>query len=123
MGAGLMLGAWAVDYGTSLTDLAVMGLITGLVLGPIQALALPSRAVHRWAWATGTPALCALGWTVTTLGGIHVEDQFTNFGAYGALTYSALSGLLLHWILPYQQTMDTRRGHERGSATAEPRSR
>ena len=50
------------------------------------------------------PALWALGWTVTTLGGIHVEEQFTNFGLYGALTFSALSGLLLHRLLPYQQT-------------------
>jgi hypothetical protein len=118
MGAGLMLGAWAVDYGTSLTDLAVMGLLTGLVLGPVQALALTPRAVHRWAWAVGAPALWALGWTVTTLGGIHVEEQFTNFGAYGALTYSALSGLLLHRILPYQPSTPsrgTRRGHGRRS--------
>jgi hypothetical protein len=104
MGAGLMLGAWAVDYGTSLTDLAVMGLLTGLILGPIQALALPPCATHRWAWAVATPALWGLGWTVTTLGGINVEEQFTNFGAYGALTFSALSGLLLHWLLPYRQT-------------------
>jgi hypothetical protein len=108
MGAGLALGAWAVDYGTSLTDLAVMGLLTGLVLGPIQALALPPRAAHRWAWAVVTPALWALGWAVTTLGGIRVEEQFTNFGAYGALTFSALSGLLLHQLLPYQQTTRTR---------------
>jgi hypothetical protein len=126
MGAGLMLGAWAVDYGTSLTDLAVMGLLTGLVLGPVQALALTPRAVHRWAWAIGTPPLWTLGWTVTTLGGIHVEEQFTNFGAYGALTYSALSGLLLHRILPYRQTTPSqgaRRGHGRRSATAGPRNR
>ena len=55
------------------------------------------------AWAVAVPALWALGWTVTTLGGIHVEDQFTNFGLYGALTFSALSGLLLHRLLPYQE--------------------
>ena len=43
MGAGLLLGAWAVDYSTSLADLAVMGALTGLILGPAQALALPPR--------------------------------------------------------------------------------
>ena len=48
MGAGLMLGAWAVGYGTSLSDLASMGALTGLVLGPAQALALPARATHGW---------------------------------------------------------------------------
>jgi len=50
------------------------------------------------------PALWALSWTVTTLGQIHVEEQFTTFGAYGALTFSALSGLLLHVLLPVRTT-------------------
>jgi hypothetical protein len=46
------------------------------------------------------PALWALGWTTTTLGGIAVDNQFAVFGAYGAITFSALSGLLLLRILP-----------------------
>ena len=46
------------------------------------------------------PVLWALGWTATTLGGISVDEQFTVFGAYGAVTFSALSGLLLHALLP-----------------------
>jgi MFS family permease len=102
MGVGLLLAAWLVDYGTSLADLALMGALTGMVLGPAQALALPARADHRWSWAAAMPVMWALGWTVTTLGGIHVEEQFTIFGAYGALTFSALSGALLQWLLPYR---------------------
>lgn len=81
-----------------------MGALTGLVLGPAQALALPRRAAHPWGWAVAMPALWALGWTVTTLAGVHVEEQFTIVGVSGALTFSALSGLLLHRLLPYQQT-------------------
>jgi hypothetical protein len=100
MAIGLFVGAAAVDYGTSLEDLALMGALTGLVLGPAQALALPRQARRRWQWAAAVPALWALGWTVTTLGQIHVEEQFIIFGAYGALTFSALSGLLLHSMLP-----------------------
>ena len=111
MAAGLMLGAWAVGYGTSLSELAAMGALTGLVLGPAQALALPARATHRWIWAVTIPVLWALGWTVTTLGGIHVEDQFTNFGLYGALTFTALSGLLLHRLLPYREPTMPRHAH------------
>jgi hypothetical protein len=102
MGFGLLLGAAAVGYRTSLADLAVMGGITGLLLGAAQAAALPSRARHRWVWAAAMPILWALGWTTTTLGGIHVEEQFTVYGAYGAITFSALSGLLLHYLLPYR---------------------
>jgi hypothetical protein len=100
MGLGLLLGAVTVGYDTSLADLALMGAITGLVLGPAQALALPRATPHRWLWAAAMPVLWALGWTTTTLGGIAVDNQFTVFGAYGAITVSALSGLLLLRLLP-----------------------
>ena len=100
MGLGLLLGAATVGYGTSLADLALMGALTGLVLGPAQALALPRGTRLRWLWASAMPALWALGWTATTIGGIAVEEQFTVFGAYGAVTFSALSGLLLLPLLP-----------------------
>ena len=61
MGAGLLLGASTVGYGTSLADLALMGALTGLVLGPAQALALPRQAKHRWSWAAAMPVMWALG--------------------------------------------------------------
>jgi len=107
MGLGLLLGAVPVGYGTSLADLALMGALTGLVLGPAQALALPPTTRHRWVWAVAMPALWALGWTTTTLGGIAVDNQFTVFGAYGAITFSALSGLLLLRLLPDRTAADS----------------
>jgi len=100
MGLGLLLGAVTVGYDTDLADLALMGALTGLVLGLAQALALPRRTRVRWVWAAALPVLWALGWTATTLGGIAVEEQFTVYGAYGAITFSALSGLLLLLLLP-----------------------
>ena len=100
MSVGLLLGAVTVGYRTSLPDLALMGALTGLVFGPAQALALPRGTRLRWVWAAAMPALWALGWTATTLGGIAVEEQFTVYGAYGAVTFSALSGLLLLRLLP-----------------------
>jgi hypothetical protein len=102
MGFGLLLGAVTVGYETSLASLALMGALTGVVLGLAQTLALPTATRRRWAWAAAVPALWALGWTATTLGGISVDEQFTVFGAYGAVTFSALSGLLLHVLLPYR---------------------
>jgi hypothetical protein len=100
MGVGLLLGAVAVGFGTSLGDLALMGAITGLTLGGAQTLALPGRARYRAIWAVVIPALWALGWTVTTLAGVAVAEQFSVFGATGAITFSALSGALLHVLLP-----------------------
>jgi hypothetical protein len=106
MGLGLLVGAVAVGYRTGLGDLAVQGALTGVVLGPAQALALPGGTDRRrrWLWAAAAPPLWALGWTATALGGIDVESQYTVFGAYGALTYSALSGLLLIAVLPRTPT-------------------
>ena len=43
MGLGLLLGATVVGFRTSLADLAVMGALTGAVLGVAQTLALPVK--------------------------------------------------------------------------------
>ena len=53
---------------------------------------------------SGEPVLWGLGWVVSTSIGIAVEDQFSIFGVSGAATFSALSGLLLPWILPAART-------------------
>jgi hypothetical protein len=95
MSIGLAIGAWVVGYGTSLSELALMGFITGIPLGAAQAYALRDRLANAWVWAAAMPLLWALGWTVTTAGGIDVDRQFAVFGAYGAITFMALSGVLL----------------------------
>jgi hypothetical protein len=104
MGLGLLLGATAVGFRTSLADLVAMGALTGVMLGVAQTLALPAQTRRRWWWAVAMPLLWALGWTITTLAGIPVEEQFTIFGASGAVTFSALSGLLLYRLLPVGPT-------------------
>ena len=93
MGIGLLVGAWAVGYGTSLGELALMGVITGIPLGAAQAYLLRGRVANAWVWAAAMPLLWALGWTVTTAAGIDVERQFADFGALGAITFMALSGI------------------------------
>jgi hypothetical protein len=95
MGIGLAVGAWVVGYGTSLGELALMGAITGIPLGAAQAYLLRDRLANAWVWGAAMPLLWALGWTVTTAGGIGVDSQFAVFGAYGAITFMALSGVLL----------------------------
>jgi len=95
MGIGLGVGAWAVGYGTSLGQLALMGAITGIPLGAAQAYLLRNRLANAWMWAAAMPLLWALGWTATTVGGIDVDRQFAVFGFYGAITFMALSGVLL----------------------------
>ncbi len=98
MGVGLLAGAAAVDYETEIGDLALMGAITGVPLGAAQALVISRRWPRAWSWGLATPALWALGWTVTTAIGVDVERQYVVFGAAGAITVMALSGLLFEWL-------------------------
>lgn len=100
MGVGLLVGAANSGYGTSLGDLMLMGLVTGIALGVAQTLAMPPQAHRKWTWAAAMLVLWPLGWAVTTVSGIEVGQQFTIFGVSGALTFTALSGLLLHRLLP-----------------------
>lgn len=111
MAAGLTLGASVVGFGTSLGELALMGALTGIPLGLAQAVALPRGTRRRWAWAGALPALWALGWTVTTLIGVDVEAQYTIFGSAGAVTFSALSGLLLSLLVRDEQPALVAGGH------------
>jgi uncharacterized membrane protein len=95
MGIGLGVGAWTVGYGTSLGELALMGAITGIPLGVAQAYLLRDRVANAWVWAAAVPLLWALGWSVSTFIGVSVDNQFAVFGASGAITFMALSGVLL----------------------------
>jgi len=95
MGIGLAIGAWVVGYGTSLGELVLMGVITGIPLGAAQAYLLRDRLANAWVWAAAVPLLWALGWTVSTFIGVSVDNQFAIFGASGAITFMALSGVLL----------------------------
>ena len=101
MSAGLALGAAAAGYRTGLPDLVLMGALNGLVLGVAQALALPRQlGRRRWFWAAAIPALWSLGWTVTTLANIAVDQQFIVFGASGAVLVTAMTGLIMNRLLP-----------------------
>ena len=95
LAAGLTLGASIVDFGTGMGDLALQGAVTGAVVGLAQAVVLRSRTgAVALAWPMYLAATYALGWVVTTAGGIAVEDQFTTFGAFGALTAALLTSVL-----------------------------
>lgn len=99
MAAGLGLGASVVGYETGTDDLVRMGLVTGALLGPAQAIVLHTTRLttpHRAAaWAAIVPLLWGLGWFVTASAGVDVEKQYAVFGITGALTVSALGGLAL----------------------------
>ena len=106
--AGLAVGAALVGYDTDLGSLAVMGLVSGAAPGGAQGLVLArqGRRALTLPWALAMPVLFALGWSVASVTGIGVDDQFTVFGAGGALVFTLLSGLLLARFTPARTQAD-----------------
>jgi hypothetical protein len=100
--AGLAAGAALVGYDTDLGALALMGLVSGASLGAAQGLVLARQGNRRLgaAWGAAMPVLFGLGWVATTAVGVSVEDQFTVFGAAGAVLFTLLSGLVLARFAP-----------------------
>jgi len=97
MAAGLTAGAALVDYGISRGDLVLMGAVTGVGVGVLQALVLARHRVSGalW-WAVANPPAWALGWLVTSyVITRNVKEQFAIFGASGALVFGLLTWLLL----------------------------
>jgi hypothetical protein len=89
---GLGVGAAAVDYGTSMGDLAVQGAVCGLGVGLAQAVVLRERlGAAAFLWAPALAGIWALGWTITAAIGVDVERQYTVFGSSGAIVVTLIT--------------------------------
>ena len=107
MAAGLAAGAALVDYGIGRGDLALMGAITGLGVGGLQALLLARSVSGAIWWVAVNPPAWALAWLVTTFVITkNVTEHFAVFGASGALVFALLTWLLLKFLF----SADERRG-------------
>jgi len=95
LGLGLGIGATAVGFDTSLPALVVQGAISGLAVGAAQAVVLRRRVgALALGWPPALAAFWAVGWFITTSVGVQVEEQFTVFGAAGAITVTLLTTVL-----------------------------
>ena len=97
MAAGLTAGAAIVDYGISRGDVVVIGAVTGVGVGVLQALVLARHRISGalW-WAVANPPLWGLGWLVTSyVITTNVEEQFTNFGGSGAIVFGLVTWVIL----------------------------
>jgi hypothetical protein len=97
MAVGLVAGAALVDYGIGRGDLALMGAVTGLAVGVMQALVLARDRIPGalW-WAVANPPAWALGWVVTSyVISTNIDERFPIFGASGALVFGLLTMFLL----------------------------
>jgi hypothetical protein len=97
MAVGLAAGSALVDYGIDRGDIVLMGAVTGLGVGVLQALVLARQGIAGaiW-WALANPAAWALAWLVTSyVITANVKEQFAVFGGSGAIVFGLLTWLLL----------------------------
>jgi len=110
MAVGLTAGAALVGYGIGRGDILIMGAVTGLGVGALQALVLArSRVSGALWWAIANPPAWALGWFVTSyVITRNIQDQFTNFGASGSVVFGLLTWLVLAMLLRERTPEPTR---------------
>jgi hypothetical protein len=97
MAAGLGVGAALVDYGIDRGELMIMGAITGVGVGALQALVLARQGIAgaRW-WALLNPPTWAVAWLISSyVISANIDERFSNFGASGVLLYALVTALLL----------------------------
>jgi hypothetical protein len=95
LATALAAGASLVGFSTGLADVALQGAISGAGVGLAQAAVLWRRTKPlALAWPAYLAGVWAAGWTVTTLAGIGVSEQFTVFGSSGALVAALLTSVL-----------------------------
>ena len=78
----------------------LMGAVTGVVVGALQALVLARQgfAGAAW-WVAVNPPVWAIAWLISSyVISANIEERFTNFGASGVLLYALATGLLLAWM-------------------------
>ena len=101
MAVGLTAGAAMVDYGIGRVDLMLMGAVTGVGVGVLQAIVLSRHRISgaMW-WAVTTPPAWALAWLVSSyVITANIDERFTNFGASGCLLFALITGVLLEVLL------------------------
>jgi hypothetical protein len=108
MAVGLVGGAAMVDYSIDRGDLALMGAVTGVAVGVLQALVLARHRISGafW-WAVANPPAWALGWFVSSyVISRNIPERFPIFGASGAIVFGLLTWLLLAAL--FRATPDVR---------------
>jgi hypothetical protein len=101
-GGGLAVGlglAFAIfGYGHTVSDMWIVGAMSGLGIGIAQWPLLHGLVKRSAVWIPATTAAWALGWTVTTAIGVDPDDRWAVFGLSGSATCTVLLGAVL-WVL------------------------
>jgi hypothetical protein len=93
------VGAALRGTGTTIGDLLVTGLVSGVAVGLPQGALLRRRVQVAGLWTLVVALAWPLGWTVTWAVGVDVGRLYAMFGSTGALIFAAITGATMLLIL------------------------
>jgi hypothetical protein len=99
MGIGLAAVTAIIGQIDSLTDAALLGAVSGLAIGALQAaLLIRDRVGNALLWVVATAVAWAVGWSVTASVGVALAAGWPVYGISGAIASQLITGVVL-WKL------------------------
>lgn len=95
---GLALSTLLLGSETSGNELLLRAALTGLCIGLAQWFLLRGILPQAFVWIIAVAVGWSAGWFVTRAAGIDLSFKWSVFGASGALTFQAISGLALYYL-------------------------
>lgn len=99
MAVGDGLGALFTGVGTEIGALVTTGLVTGVAVGLLQWAVLRGHLQAAGLWVPVSIVAWPVGWTVTWSIGVDVERGYAVFGSSGAITFAAITGVTMLFLL------------------------
>jgi hypothetical protein len=100
MAVGLAAGTAITGTSTEGNTLLIRAAMTGLAIGVAQWLVLRTLIPNSGWWIAIIPIGWTIGWFVTRAVGVDMSQQWSVFGASGAITFQVITLLALWRLLP-----------------------
>jgi hypothetical protein len=95
LGLGVALVQALVGNGMGAAEVALRGLICGIVIATLQWLVLREAFSIAWVWAVVVAISWPLAWTITLAVGVDMSQGWVVFGASGAIVFAIITAVAL----------------------------
>jgi TRAP-type C4-dicarboxylate transport system permease large subunit len=96
--------AWTViDYNTTISNLTIWGLITGLIVGFSQAASQRKSNSARFSWSVLVSIAWGGAWFISANVIVDAGSNYAIFGSTGALTATLFLSLFINRLLAKQE--------------------
>lgn len=95
LGFGFAIAQALIGNGMTATDVALRGLICGVLIAALQWLILRDALPNAWIWAVVVAVGWPLAWTITRAIGVDLSQNWVVFGASGAIAFAIVTAVAL----------------------------